>query len=162
MAPIHNNLNNLKDDAYTRCTGGKKVRRPRTANRFDPKYTKPKVKKPKVIIFWGGIAASGRRVHGFFDPRETVNSTTYCTMLKRKALKVLKEDNLILCHDLARPHISRMTSEYLAREGINTMTTPGSSPDGMPIENVFGIMKRRLEQVPTKTTEEVKAEVTKV
>ena len=42
------------------------------------------------------------------------------------------------------------------------MTTPGSSPDGMPIENVFGIMKRRLEQVPTKTIEEAKAEVTKV
>ena len=55
-----------------------------------------------------------------------------------------------------------MASKYLANEGINSMTTPGSSPDGMPIENVFGIMKRRLEQVPTKTIEEVKAEVTKV
>ena len=102
----------------------KMVRRPRTANRFDPKYTKPKVKKPKVIIFWGGIAASGRRVHGFCDLRETVNSTTYYTMLRRKALKVLKEDNLILCHDLACPHISRMTSAYLAKEGINSMATP--------------------------------------
>ena len=79
--------------------GGRKVRRPRTANRFDPKYTKPKVKKPEMIIFWGGIAASGRRVHGFFDPKEMVNSDSYCTMLRRKAVKVLKEENLILCHD---------------------------------------------------------------
>ena len=47
-------------------TGGRRVRRPRGANKFDPKYTKPAVRKPDVIIFWGGIAASGTRVHGFF------------------------------------------------------------------------------------------------
>ena len=138
------------------------MRRPRTANRFDPKYTKPEVKKPEMIIFWGGIAASGRRVHGFFDPKEMVNSDSYCTMLRRKAVKVLKEENLILCHDQARPHISKKTSAYLASEGIPTLTTPGRSPDAMPIENVFAIMKRRLELVPTNTIEEVKTEVTKV
>ena len=91
------------------------------------------------------------------------NSATYCTMLSRKAaVKVLKEENLILCHDQAHPHISKMTSEYLANEGINTMTTHGRSPDAMSIENVFVIMKRRLEGVPTNTIEEVKTEVTKV
>ena len=111
----------------------------------------------------GGIVASGRRVHGFFEPKEMVNSATYCTMLSRKAVvKVLKEENLILCHDQAHPHISKMTSEYLANEGINTMTTHGRSPDAMSIENIFVIMKRRLEGVPTNTIEEVKTEMTKV
>ena len=45
-------------------TGGRRVRKPRNADRFDPKYTRPTLKKPQVIIFWGGISASGRRVHG--------------------------------------------------------------------------------------------------
>ena len=36
--------------------------------------------------------------------------------------------------------ISKMTSEYLANEGINTMTTPGRSPNTVPIKNVFTIM----------------------
>ena len=68
-----------------------------------------------MIIFWRGIVASdsGRRVHGFFNPKEMVNSATYCTILRRKAVKVLKEEILILCHDIACPHISKMTSEYL-------------------------------------------------
>ena len=33
--------------------------------------------------------------------------------------------------------VSKMTSEYLANKGINTMTTPDRSPNTMPIENVF-------------------------
>ena len=117
-----------------------------------------------MIIFWRGIVASdsGRRVHGFFNPKEMVNSATCCTMLRRKAVKVLKEENLILCQDQARLHISKMTSKYLANEGINSMTTPGRSPDALPIENVFAIIKRRLKAVPTNTIEEVKMEVTKV
>ena len=57
--------------------------------------TPNQVKKPEIIIFWGGIAASGRRVHGFFDPKEMVNSATCCTMLRRKAVKVLKNENLV-------------------------------------------------------------------
>ena len=32
----------------------------------------------------------------------------------------------------------------------------------MPIENVFAIMKRRLEAVPTKTIDDLKTEVTNV
>ena len=114
-----------------------------------------------MIIFWGGIAAS-RSVHGFFDLKEMVNSATHFTMLRRKAVKVLKEENLILCHDLARPNISKRTSKYLANEGINSTTTPGRSPDALPIENVFAIIKKRLKAVPTNTIEEVKAEVTKL
>ena len=42
------------------------------------------------------------------------------------------------------------------------MFTPGRSPDANPIENVFAIMKKRLETLPTRTIEEVNLEVTKV
>jgi len=143
-------------------TGGRRVRRPRGANKFDPKYTKPAVRKPDVIIFWGGIAASGTRVHGFFKYKENVNSESYMAMLKKNAVKVLKQENLTLCHDRATPHSSKKTSTFLANEGIRTMFTPGRSPDAMPIENVFALMKKRLETVPTRTIDELKSEVTKV
>ena len=46
-------------------TRGRRVRRPRTANKYDPKYTRPSVKKPQTVNFWGGINASGKRVCGF-------------------------------------------------------------------------------------------------
>ena len=143
-------------------TGGRNVRRPRSADRFDPKYTKPRVRKPATIIFWGGISASGTRVHGFFKPKEMVNSSTYISMLKKKAVPVLKQENLTLCHDRAPPHTSKSTRAFLAKEGIKTMHTPGGSPDAMPIENIFGLMKRRLEDVPTRNLEELKSEVVDV
>ena len=114
-----------------------------------------------MIIFWGGIAASGTRVHGF-KYKEKINSESYMSMLKKNAVKVLKQENLTLFHDQATPHISKKTSSFLANEGIRTMFTPGRSPDAMPIENVFALMKKRLETVSTRTIEEVKSEVTKV
>ena len=40
-----------------KTTGGRKVRRPRTAYTFDPKYTRPSTRMPERVIFWGGIAA---------------------------------------------------------------------------------------------------------
>ena len=143
-------------------TGGRRVRKPRNADRFDPKYTRPTLKKPQVIIFWGGISASGRRVHGWFQYKEKINSESYMTMLKKNAFKILRQENLTLCHDLATPHTSKPTSDYLAAEGIKTMFTPGKSPDANPIENLFAIMKKRLEAVPTRTIEEVKKEATRV
>ena len=35
-------------------TGGRRVRKPRTAERFDLKFTTPSVKKLQMIIFWAG------------------------------------------------------------------------------------------------------------
>ena len=51
-------------------TGGRRVRKPRTAERFDLKFTTPSVKKLQMIIFWAGETASGGRVHGWFKPKE--------------------------------------------------------------------------------------------
>ena len=93
---------------------------------------------------------------------EEINSESYIAMLKRWAITFLKKDNLTLCHNLAIPHISQKTSNYLAAEGIQPTHTPGRSPDANPIENVFAIMKKRLETVSTRTIEEVKTEVVKV
>ena len=143
-------------------TGGRRIRRQRTANKYDPKYTKPAVRKPEMIIFWGGISVSGTQVHSFFQYKEKINSESYMSMLKKNAIKVMKQENLTLCHNRATPHISKKTSTFLANQGIKTMFTHGRYPDAMPNENVFAITKKRLEAVPTRTIEEVKSEVTKV
>ena len=82
-------------------TGGRRVRRQRTANIYDPKYTKPAVRKPEMIIFWGGISVSGTQVHSFFQYKEKINSESYMSMLKKNAIKVMKKENLTLCHSRA-------------------------------------------------------------
>ena len=40
-------------------THGRRVRIPRMANRYDPKYTHPSVKKSQTVNFWRGINAFG-------------------------------------------------------------------------------------------------------
>ena len=79
-------------------TGGRRVRRPRGANRFDPKYMVQRVKHPEHILFWGGISASGKCVYSFLKTKETMNSVHYVSALRR-ALKLLKQEKLTLVHD---------------------------------------------------------------
>ena len=77
-------------------TGGRSVRRPRGANRFDPNYTVQRLKHPKHILFWRGISASGKRFYSFLKPKEKMNSVRYISALKR-ALKLLKQEKLTMC-----------------------------------------------------------------
>ena len=41
-------------------------------------------------------------------------------------------------------HTSKLTSKYLNRNNINTITLPRCSPDLNPIENIFADLKRKL------------------
>ena len=75
-------------------------------------------------------------------------------MLRKKAVKMPEEDNLTL------PHISKMLSNLFGKEGH--LQSPSTSPDTMPIEQLFEAMKRRLEQVPTRNMKEIKQKIVKV
>ena len=143
-------------------TGGRRVRRPRGANRFDPKYTVQVVKHPEHILFWGGISASGKRVYSFLKQKETMNSVRYVASLRKGALKLMKKEKLTLVHDNSRVHTSKFTTAFLEEEKVKVKMIPGNSPDIMPIENVFGRMKQLLENRPTRTIPELKKEVVKV
>ena len=55
-----------------------------------------------------------------------------------------KTNTKILLHDKATVHTSKLTSNYLNRNNIKTITLPGCSPDLNPIENVFSDLKRKL------------------
>ena len=114
-----------------KSTRGRRVRRPRLPNGYDPKNTRPSVKKPQTVNFWGGINALGKR---FFKQNESMNSVNYIKILKKNAVKMLKKENLTLCQDLARPHICKLKSNYLAKERIQAIFTPPTSPDIIPIE----------------------------
>ena len=141
-------------------TGGRRVRRPRHVNRFDPKYTNHTVKHPAHLLFWGGITSTGKRVCTFLNEKETMNSVRYVSTL-RKALKLLREDGLTLLHDRSKVHTSKMTTTFLQREKVKSKVIPGNSPDVMPIENLFSRIKQILDNRPTRTIKQLKREVMK-
>ena len=78
----------------------------------------------------------------------------YCKLLKKKALKIVKQRNLIILHDRSKIHSSRKTAAFLKTEKMKSIMLPGKSYDLNPIENCFGLLKRKLEKEPTRSLEE--------
>lgn len=55
-------------------------------------------------------------------------------------------ENFLLMQDNARPHIARMTRQYLNDVGIQLLNWPPRSPDLNPIEHMWDKLGRRLRQ----------------
>ena len=105
-----------------------------------------------------GIASDGSRFLEFLRLNQMMNSELYCKLLKKKALKIVKERNLKILHDRSKIHTSRKTETFLDTEKVKTILLPGKSYDLNPIENCFGL----LEKEPSRSLEEAKSKERKL
>ena len=124
--------------------GWRLVRRPRRAPRSDPKYCRKQHTQPRKVMALAGISADGSRFLSFLKTNQSMNSDTYCKLLNKNK-KMLKEKMIL--HDKSKVHSSKMTQAYLKKENQRSLMLPGKSPDMNPVENCFGLLKRKLEKV---------------
>ena len=130
------------DEVLFEASGGgggwRLVRRPRGAPRHDPQYCLRRFKRPRKIMALAGITSEGTRFLEFLKPNQMMNSDLYCKLLKKKALKIVKQRNLIILHDRSNINSSRKTEAFLKTEEMKSIMLAGKSYALNPIETVMG------------------------
>ena len=97
------------------------------------------------VHVWGAICEDFRmmvRLDGYVD------AILYKRVLITLVAKLREKGNVedyILMQDGASPHRAASTMAYLAEVGLEVVTWPPYSPDLNPIENLWGIVKQKLD-----------------
>ncbi len=58
--------------------------------------------------------------------------------------QLFKDADLIFLQDLAPVHTAKNTKRWLNNHGVGVLDWPANSPDLKPIENLWGIVKRKM------------------
>ena len=70
--------------------------------------------------------------------------------------------DFIFQQDLAPAHTTRSTKTWLDAHAIMVLDWPANSPDLNPIENLWGIIKRKLRDTRPKNKEELTASINEI
>ncbi len=126
-----------------------------------PSRMKPSVKFPQYVMIWGAMSSAGVGPLCFL--KTNVTAPVYQEILEHFMLpsadQLFKDADLIFQQDLAPAHTAKSTKSWLNDHGVGVLDWPANSPDLNPIENLWGIVKRKMRNKRPKNADELKATV---
>ncbi len=122
---------------------------------------KSSVKFPQSVMIWAAMSSAGVGPLCFL--KSTVNAAIYQEILEHFMLpsadKLYGDADFIFQQDLAPVHTAKGTKSWFNDHGVTVLDWPANSPDLNPIENLWGIVKRKMRDTRPNNADELKATV---
>ncbi len=96
-------------------------------------------------MVWAGVCYAQRTQVHCIDG--ILNAQRYrVKILSPIVVPFIHDHHLMLQHDNARPHVTRICTQFLEAENIPVLAWPAYSPDMSPIEHVWDALDQRIRQ----------------
>ena len=127
----------------------------------NPSCLRSSVKFPQSVMVWGAMSSAGVGPLCFL--RSKVSAAVYQEVLEHFMLpsadQLYGDADFIYQQDLAPAHTAKGTSTWFKDHGIPVLDWPANSPDLKPIQNLWGIVKRKMRDTRPNNAEELKAAI---
>ncbi len=119
------------------------------------------VKFPQSVMIWGAMSSPGVGALCFL--KTNITAPVYQEILEHFMLpsadQLFKHADFIFQQDLAPAHTAKSTKSWLNDQSVGVLDWSANSPDLNPIENIWGIVKRKMRNKRPKNADELKATV---
>ncbi len=127
----------------------------------NPCCLKSSVKFPQSVMIWAAMSSAGVGPLCFL--KSTVNAAICKEILEHFMLpsadKLYGDADFIFQQDLAPAHTAKGTKSWFNDHGVTVLDWPANSPDLNLIENLWGIVKRKMRDTRPNNADELKATV---
>ncbi len=113
------------------------------------------------VMIWAAMSSAGVGPLCFL--KSTVNAAIYQEILEHFMLpsadKLYGDADFIFQQDFAPAHTAKGTKSWFNDHGFTVLDWPANSPDLNPIENLWGIVKRKMRDTRPNNADDLKAAI---
>ncbi len=123
-----------------------------------PCCLKSSVKFPQSVMIWAAMSSAG--VGPLFSEVHSQHSHlpgNFRALHASFADKLYRDADFIFQQDLALAHTAKGTKSWFNDHGVTVLDWPANSPDLNPIENLCGIVKRKMRDTRPNNADDLKA-----